>query len=280
WVVAGRVLEPLRLLNQTARTITETDLTQRILVRGDDELAGLARTFNEMLDRLQQAFATQRAFIDDAGHELRTPITIIRGNLEVSGDDPDEWQGAKPLVLDELDRMGRIVDDMLLLAKAEQPDFLQLGPIDLAEFTEEVAAKVRPLADRDWKLEEKAHVVIDADRQRLTQAMVNLARNAVQHTAPGDLIALGSSANGGAARIWVRDQGPGVALDQHDLIFKRFARGRGSRRASDGAGLGLSIVRAIAETHGGRVELTSAPGFGATFMLVLPFERPVREEPT
>ena len=84
-----------------------------------------------MLDRLQQAFATQRAFIDDAGHELRTPITIIRGNLEVSGDDPKEWQEAKPLVLDELDRMGRIVDDMLLLAKAEQPDFLQPGPIDL-----------------------------------------------------------------------------------------------------------------------------------------------------
>jgi signal transduction histidine kinase len=278
WVVAGRVLKPLRLLNQTARAITETDLTQRIPVRGDDELAGLARTFNDMLDRLQQAFATQRAFIDDAGHELRTPITIIRGNLEVSGDDLDEWQEAKPLVLDELDRMGRIVDDLLLLAKAEQPDFLQQGPIDLAEFTEEVAAKVRPLGDREWQLEETAHVVIDADRQRLTQAMVNLARNAVQHTAPGDLIALGSSANGDAARLWVRDEGPGVALDQHDLVFKRFARGAGTRRTSDGAGLGLSIVRAIADSHGGRVELISAPGFGATFMLVLPLERPEGEE--
>ena len=277
WVVAGRVLAPLRILNETARTITETDLTRRIPVSGKDELAGLARTFNEMLDRLQQAFSTQRAFIDDAGHELGTPITIIRGHLEVSGDEPEEREEARSLVLDELDRMGRIVDDLLLLARAEQQNFLQPEPLDLAEFTEEVAAKVGPLGDREWKLEAVAHVVLDADRQRLTQAMVNLARNAVQHTAPGDLIALGSAADGDSARLWVRDEGSGIPLDQQELIFKRFARGRGSRRTSEGAGLGLSIVRAIAEAHGGRVELTSTPGSGAEFTLVLPLEQPTME---
>ena len=119
WVVAGRVLAPLRVLRDTARSIGESDLTRRIPVEGDDELAGLARTFNEMLDRLEAAFASQKAFISDAGHELRTPITIIRGHLDVMGDDPEERRETLELVSDELDRMGRLVNDLLLLAKRQ-----------------------------------------------------------------------------------------------------------------------------------------------------------------
>jgi signal transduction histidine kinase len=123
WMVAGQVLAPLRLLTEMARSISESDLTRRIPVQGIDEISELTITFNEMLDRLQVAFATQRNFINDAGHELRTPITIIRGHLELLGDDPQERCETVELVTDELDRMSRFVDDLLLLAKAEQPNF-------------------------------------------------------------------------------------------------------------------------------------------------------------
>jgi two-component system, OmpR family, sensor kinase len=122
WVVAGRILRPIRGLTETARAISESDLSGRIVVDGDDEIAELARTFNAMVDRLEAAFVIQRAFIDDAGHELRTPITIVRGHLELLGDDPDERREAVALVTDELDRMSRIVDDLLLLAKLEHPE--------------------------------------------------------------------------------------------------------------------------------------------------------------
>ena len=124
WVVAGRVLAPLRLLADTARSIGETDFTRRIPVTGRDEIADLSRTFNAMLDRLEAAFAAQRQFVSDASHELRTPITIVRGHLELLGDDPDERRETVVLVTDELDRMSRFVDDLLLLAKAERDDFL------------------------------------------------------------------------------------------------------------------------------------------------------------
>ena len=126
WVVAGRILSPLRLLADTARSIGESDLTRRIPVSGKDEIAELGMTFNAMLDRLEAAFATQRAFVSDASHELRTPITIVRGHLELLGDDPQERRETITLVTDELDRMSRFVDDLLVLAKSERDDFLKV----------------------------------------------------------------------------------------------------------------------------------------------------------
>lgn len=277
WVIAGRVLAPLRDLRDTAQGITDTDLTQRIEVRGRDEVAELGRTFNDMLDRLEGAFASQRALVSDAGHELRTPITIIRGHLELLGDDPQERADTVELVTDELDRMSRFVDDLLTLAKAERGDFLRPGPLDLDELTEELLTKAKGLARRKWRLEGNAAGRITADRQRVTQAMMNLAHNAVQHTGEGEGIALGSSLRDGEARLWVRDSGPGVPVDQQARIFERFARaGQGVRR-SEGAGLGLAIVQAIAEAHGGRVELDSREGAGAMFTLVLPVEHEASE---
>ena len=122
WLVAGRVLAPVRMVTEAAKELTESDLSRRIPIgRAHDEIAELARAFNSMLDRLERAFRNQREFLDDAGHELRTPITIIRGHVEVEGDDPDERGVTRGVVLDELDRMGRIVDDLLVLAQAEQP---------------------------------------------------------------------------------------------------------------------------------------------------------------
>ena len=149
----GRVLAPLRLLTDTARSITETDLTRRIPVSGHDEIAELARTFNAMLDRLERAFASQRAFVDDASHELRTPITIVRGHLELLGDDPDERRETVALVTDELDRMSRFVDDLLLLARAERDDFLRVGEVELGALTDELLDKAARSARARWQLE-------------------------------------------------------------------------------------------------------------------------------
>lgn len=273
WIIAGRVLAPLRELRDTARSISDTDFTRRIEVKGHDEVAELGRTFNDMIDRLEGAFASQRAFVSDAGHELRTPITIIRGHLELLGDDPQERADTIDVVTDELDRMSRFVDDLLTLAKSERTDFLRPGPVDLDELTEELLTKATGLAPRDWRLEGNAAGRITADRQRVTQAVMNLAHNAVQHTSEGDAVALGSALRDGEARLWVRDSGPGVPADQQQRIFERFARSGTSIRRSEGAGLGLAIVRAIAEAHGGRVELDSGEGTGSVFTVVLPIDQ-------
>jgi signal transduction histidine kinase len=270
WFVAGRLLRPVRELTTTAEAITESDLTRRIPVEGNDEICRLAHTFNEMLDRLEAAFATQRAFIDDAGHELRTPITIVRGHLELMGDDPNDRRETLAVVTHELDRMARIVDDLLLLAKSEQPDFVQPQAIELVDFTTELFAKAKALGDRDWRLEAYAQGIVRADPQRVTQAMLNLARNAVEHTVPRAQIGLGSAWADGDLHLWVRDTGTGIDPTEHDRIFDRFARGSSGRRRSDGAGLGLAIVRSVAAAHGGRVDVASTPGKGATFTVVVP----------
>jgi two-component system, OmpR family, sensor kinase len=274
WVVAGHVLAPLRGLSETARSIGETDLTRRIAVSGRDEIAELSRTFNEMLDRVEQAFGTQRAFVSDASHELRTPITIVRGNIELLGgeDDPVEREETIALVTGELDRMSRFVDDLLLLAKAERRDFLRLADVELGALTDELLEKSAALGRRDWKLDSRGEAVLVADRQRLTQAIMGLAQNAVQHTGEGDQIWLGSTVERGEARLWVRDSGPGVLAGDHERIFERFARAGASPRRAEGAGLGLAIVRAIAEAHGGRVALSSRPGAGAKFTVILPLD--------
>jgi signal transduction histidine kinase len=271
WLVAGRVLRPVRAVSEAARQLSDTDLSRRIAVPDtNDEIAELASTFNAMLDRLETAFGDQRRFLDDAGHELRTPITIIRGHIELEGDDPDERRATRAVVLDELDRMARIVDDLLLLARAERPDFLQPADVDLDLLTTELFAKCQALAERDWRLAGTGLGIIRADRQRLTQAVMNLADNAVRHTAPGDVIELGSSLGGGEAAIWVRDTGPGVPPERQEHIFERFARDRDGGRRAGTAGLGLAIVRGIARAHGGRVALDSRAGAGATFTIVVP----------
>ncbi|MGW6059392.1 ATP-binding protein [Streptomyces sp. NPDC055189] len=270
WAVAGRILKPVRLVRTTAAQLTEQDLTQRIPVQGRDDIAALAETFNGMLDRLERAFAAQREFVDDAGHELRTPITIVRGHLELMGDDPREREETTRIVMEELDRMSRIVEDLLLLAKAERPDFVTPEPVQLAELTADVFVKARALGDRDWKLAEVAEGETALDPQRITQAMVQLAQNAVQHTVPGRRIGIGSRTAAGRIELYVADSGPGVQAQDAAVIFERFRRGtarRGSR--ATGAGLGLAIVRAIAEGHGGQVELRPTEGGGATFVLVL-----------
>jgi signal transduction histidine kinase len=272
--LAERILAPVRLVTRTARSISETDLSQRIPVHGYDEIAELSATFNDMLARLDAAFATERRFTDDAGHELRTPITVIRGHLELMGEDPDDRGRTMELVSDELERMSRMVDDLLTLARTDLPEFLRPRLADLDELTLRMVENARGLAPRDWRLEGTAEGRAVVDEQRLMQAVLQLAANAVRHTAEGDLVALGSEVRDAEVRFWVRDSGPGVPADERDRIFERFYRGRSGHRPSDGAGLGLSIVKAIAEAHRGRVELDSPPGQGATFSVVVPVSEP------
>lgn len=276
--LAEKVLGKVRTVSETASTISETDLHHRIDIEGDDEISRLAGTFNEMLDRIEDAFGRQRDFIDDAGHELRTPITIIRGHLELLGDDPIERTAVVALTLDELDRMARMVDDLLLLAKSEKPDFLAFETVSVENLTEELARKARGLGSRSWSVERMGKGIIEADRQRLTEAMMQLAENAVQHTNEGDHISIGSSMADGHAHFWVTDTGPGVPAEERTRIFERFARARSTARSSNGAGLGLAIVQAIAEGHHGRVELHTTEGRGSTFKLVLPADQPLPPE--
>ena len=273
WRLAGRVVDPVTRLTKTARTISETDLSRRIPVEGHDEVAQQAATFNEMLDRLQRAFDAQRQFIDDAGHELRTPLTIVLGNLDLLPEDPDERRETIALLTDELERMSRLVRDLLLLAGREQAEFLQLETVDVAELTDELAAKAAALALRGFLVESRGQGIVVADRQRLTQAVLQLAENAAAHSGDEGPIWIGSSVDDGVARLWVRDKGVGIPAEEHDAVFERFRRGTNASRAR-GSGLGLPIVAAIAEAHRGRVELRSADGEGATFTIVIPVDQP------
>ncbi|HEX6298906.1 MAG TPA: ATP-binding protein [Acidimicrobiia bacterium] len=271
WVAAGRILRPLTDLIETAMSITDTDLSGRIEVLGDDEIGELGRTFNSMLDRLDEGFASQRRFIDDAGHELRTPITVIRGNLEVMGDDVKDREETIALVTDELDRMSRIVNDLLDLAKAEQPDFVQPAPMDLGEFTTDLVTKAKALDDRPWLVESSDHVVVEADRHRLNQAMMNLIRNALEHTPPDTPVRIGSRLDRGHdVRLWVGDEGKPIPEEDRARVFERFARIELGRRGTEGAGLGLAIVTAIAEAHGGEVQLESEEKIGNVFTIIIP----------
>jgi two-component system, OmpR family, sensor kinase len=278
WRLADRIVDPVGRLTRTARSISGSNLSRRIEVTGHDEVAQLATTFNAMLDRLQRAFASQREFLDDAGHELRTPLTIVSGHLELLPDDPAEREQTLALVADELERMGRIVDDLLLLAKHEQPDFLQLSPVELAPLLDELHSKAAALGprEREWIVERRDRGIVVADRQRLTQAMLQLAHNAIVHGGGGPIF-LGCAMHETEARLWVRDVGPGIPTAEQGRMFDRLRQGTAARRG-DGTGLGLAIVRAIAEAHGGRVELDSAPGRGATFAIVVPVDQPVEGE--
>ena len=267
---SGRLLAPLRTLRETADEITDSDLSRRLPETGNDDITALTRTFNRMLDRLESAFVGQRRFLDDAGHELKTPITVLRGHLELLDvGSPAEIAETRELLLDELDRMSRLVGELILLAKSDRPDFVTPRPVDLTGLTVDTLAKARGLGDRAWTLDETASVTVSLDEQRLTQALLQLCDNAVKHTGPGDVVALGSSYDGATARLWVRDTGPGVEPEGREQIFERFGRSAVADH-DEGFGLGLSIVRAIARAHGGTLTLEDERPHGARFVITVP----------
>jgi signal transduction histidine kinase len=280
WFVAGRLLRPIRSLTEAANRITASDLTERIPVAGNDDISQLTTTVNGMLGRLDDALTAQRQLLDDVGHELKTPLTIVRGHLElVDVDDPRDVVAARDLAIDELDRMSGLVSDITRLAQAGRVGDLAIERVDVAELTERIREKAAALADREWVVAEVAAGDATLDAGRITQAMLQLAANAVTHgSAENGRIELGSEWQSQERLVlWVEDDGAGIPVDAQTRIFERFQRGAqasggsvGSGRGAGGSGLGLAIVSAIATAHGGSVAVDSAPGFGSRFTIILP----------
>ncbi|UJP40146.1 sensor histidine kinase [Cellulomonas palmilytica] len=270
WLLLGRVLRPVRELRDTAARIDEGTLDARVPVTTDDDVGEVGLTVNAMLDRLQASMSAQRRLLDDVGHELRTPLTIIGGHLELMDvDDPDDVRATRELALDEVDRMRLLVDDLLVLAVADREGFVQPAPTDLGVLTDEVLDKASGLGARTWRVDKRADVACLVDARRLTQAWLQLASNAVKFSAEGSTVTLGSAVAGGSLRLWVRDEGVGIPAEQQARIFERFER-TAAAAGTEGAGLGLAIVAAIARAHGGRVDVSSEPGIGSTFVVTVP----------
>lgn len=275
YLIVGRMLEPIRRLRDTARQISESDQSSRIEVTGDDEFAELTVTVNDMLDRLQDALNSQRQLLDDVGHELRTPVTIIRGHLELMDvQDSEDVAQTKDIALDELKRMSLLINDLMTLAGANRADFLSAKPTDIGTLLDEILDKARALGNRDWRIGHREEANVTLDPARITQAMLQLAANAVKFSDEGSRIDLGSAMleeqdKAPVLRLWVHDAGVGIAPEDLERIFERFGRGQNSDRAK-GSGLGLNIVSAIADSHGGSVWVDSVPGSGSTFYIDIP----------
>jgi signal transduction histidine kinase len=230
-----------------------------------------------MLDRLEAAFEAQREFVADASHELRTPLTVMQGQLEVLAADPDpspeELQRVEALLQDEISRISRLVDDLLLLARSERSDFLRPRLVDLSTFVPALWGGLTLTARRDFELAEVPSVTLSADPDRLAQALRNLVRNAIEHTAdPHGMVALEVVTIGSArVRFSVIDDGPGIPPSERDRVFERFHRTDASRsRLAGGAGLGLAIVRAIVDAHHGTVRAGAGSRGGARIEVELP----------
>jgi signal transduction histidine kinase len=275
WAAAGRILRPLREVAATTSQIASgaggrPDIGRRLATDGPAEVGELAGAMNTMLDSLQAAFDSRRQLLDDVGHELRTPLTVIQGHLELmEQDDPADVAATRWLALDELSRMRRLTDSLVTLAAADGPGFAKLAPLALGPWLEDLAGKARALGERRWVVTAHDAVWVAADAQRLTEAMLELAANAVKYSPDGSTIEFALRWDGPWARLAVRDQGRGIAPADQQRIFGRFARASGAKR-DGGAGLGLAIVARIAAAHGGRAEVASSPGAGSVFTLVLP----------
>lgn len=265
---------PVRRLVDVTRRVDRGTLDIHTGLAAADELGALAQSFDRMIDRLAAAFSEQERFLADISHELRTPITIVRGHLELlqrTGRTPAQVERAIATSLDELDRMGRLVQDLLLLVRAIRPDFLTLQPLDMRPFLAEVLHKAQAIAPRTWQQGPIPDVAIAADRDRLTQALLNLLRNAVEHTQADQTIMLGAEEASDWLDISITDEGAGIPAELLPHVFERFRAGAPGR-----TGLGLSIVLAIARAHGGDARVSSVPGRGSTFTLRLPLHRKMR----
>lgn len=280
YLAAARVSAPLRRMASVAARVDAGDLAPRMHVSEGrrDEVRVLADSFNHMLDRLSEAFASQTEFVADASHELRTPLTVIRGQLEVlAAQDhpaPQEVRRVEALAQAEITRLSRIVDDLLMLTQADRTDFLRREQVDLRPFVDELWDGLSLTADRRFELGGVPQGTLESDPDRVAQAVRNLGRNAIEHTKErSGLVRLDVERVGaGSIRFAVEDDGPGIPPAERGRIFERFHRVGGDRsRRSGGAGLGLAIVQAIAEAHGGQVTVGDRDGLpGARVELVLP----------
>ena len=275
WFAVERLLRPIEQLRRATESIGEEDLTTRVPVKGRDDLTALAAAVNRMLDRVQTSVEAQRNLLDDVGHELRTPIAVVRGHLELTDPaDPEDVRQTQLLALDELDRMGMLVGDLILLAKSVQSDFVTPVDTDVAELTELVFDKSLALGERRWKMESAAFTRAMVDPTRITQAWLQLVANAVRYSEHCSTVSLGSAVRDGHLQMWVRDEGIGIAPEDIDLVRQRFKRTAGAQKLASGTGLGLSIVETIVAAHGGRLDILSEVGRGSVFTMVIPLTPP------
>ena len=275
WFLAGHVLKPVGRITEVARRISATDLSQRIALSGPpDELRRLADTFDDMLDRLDRSFDAQRGFVEDASHELRNPLAVIRSNLDTTLADPDatveDYRFVAEQVSRSVERMSRVVDDLVTFARHEtRPQHLTL--VDIGELSRQATAEFEGYAaNQNVMLTHYAPSGLLAlgDAGSLRQALANLLSNALSVAPARSEVRI--TAGGEGAWIWVavEDQGPGIPSDEQERVFQRFQRGR--QASAEGRGLGLAIVRQIAESHRGEARLRSTEGFGSTFTILLP----------
>jgi len=271
-----RALSPLTRMAGDAAVISHLAPGRRIEYDGPrDELGSLAESLNGMLVRLENSFDDQRRFVADASHELRTPVAVIRGNIELlrsdtaSGEEADE---SLLMIENEAVRMTRLLDEMLALARLEDPNRLQPQPLEAGTTVDEVVGRARLLGDRRIVREGDCGVWVEGDPDLLEQALMNLLKNAIAHTRAGGLIVVECVADATSARISVTDDGPGIPEADLGRVFDRFYRAQGGRRddATGGAGLGLAIVERLVELHGGTVSASNVEPHGARLTIELP----------
>jgi signal transduction histidine kinase len=278
WVLVGRTLRPVERIRAEVAEIGGSDLHRRVPVpAADDEVGRLATTMNDMLARVEEGQQRQRRFVADASHELRTPLAIIKANLDLALTDAeatDESRATAAAVIKRaIDRMARLTDDLLALARLDAPASGR-EPVPLAALLEDAREEfAAAAAAREVELE--AAVVpgriVHGDREVLKRAVTNLLDNAVRIAPEGSSVRLSHGEVDGWAWLAVADEGPGIAPEHQEWIFDRFWRADDGRaRPGGGSGLGLAIVRQIAEAHRGSVGVFSDPGAGATFVVWLP----------
>jgi len=279
--VARTGLRPLTEITELAKRIGPERLDERLgRVRWPTELASMAAVFDGMLQRLQDAFRKLSQFSADIAHEFRTPLSNLRTEAEVTLAHPRSVQHYQEVLgssLEEFEHLSRVIDGLLFLARAEAggPP-LSREDLDVRAEIEAVAQFFGPLADeRGIGLAFEGEGFLYADRTLLRRALANLLSNAIEHTPPGGKVTISAAFSGGSAEICVNDTGCGIAPDHVPRVFDRFYRVESSRRgASGGSGLGLSLVRSIAELHGGTVSLRSCEGAGTSVTLIFPVTRP------
>lgn len=278
YLLLRRLLHTVGSITDTAASIESGDLDRRLGDQGtDDEVGKLAATFDSMLDRLQAAMVVQRRLLSDVSHQLRTPLTVARGHLEVLARQPHvdvaEVRETVAVVVDELDHMRALVERLLLLGRALEPDFLEIERLDLRTFLSDLTDSARVLAPRWWSLAPVPDVVLEVDAAKLRGALLNLVDNAVGATATGDTIEVRSVVDplDGSLVLSVEDSGPGIPDDQLPTVLSRFGRLGSADR--DGSGLGLAIVTAVAEAHGGTFSLGHSDLGGCRAAIVLPPSR-------
>jgi heavy metal sensor kinase len=277
WLLARSGLRPVDRMTEAAERISAEHLAERLEETGaGDELDRLARTMNQMLARLDAAFSQIRQFSANASHELQTPITILKGELEValrSGRSPEDYQATLKSALEEIDRIANLVEGLLIIARTEAGVFkIDRQPVSLARTAEEVYWRLKVLADKrgvNLVLDVDDSIIIPGDRERLRRLIMNLVDNGIKYTGSGGRVSIVVQRDDPWICLEVSDTGIGISEEDRERIFQPFYRSS-EVIAERGSGLGLCIAQSIALAHGGQIEVHSTPGIGSSFRVLLP----------